>query len=248
MGKSSKAERALADRATAAGLGVSADEFKHVRAQLGRAESGLAALSKGERQQRTARRLKISVEELKSLRQALAGQPPAPRARLAARQIAGLPDLSIAPVPTTRQLGTPSVVRRGAPGISATSRVFITPEGDVVHIERDCHGTRGFRRVREPDPKVTPALLRDAACRDRRACLICCEGAASRYDTELNRLHGLRGARLGGRAPSGQAASRGHGQVTRTSSKRNKAKRRGRPVVPTPKRKKGTGYWVWASS
>lgn len=236
----SKSAKATKTAHLAASLAVTPKDLEHVRAQLGRAESGLAGLTSARRREATARRLGLSVAELKALRSTLGGSGATTIGQSAIRQVAGLPHLSIAPRPVAAR---PS--RSGAPPgrLSGTSKVYVTREGEVIHCFSDCQATRGFRMSSEPDPEVREAFLRDAVCRDRRACLVCCVGTANGYDGLLDQLHGKRGARLSGqRGRPGKAWGLA---PTSAPGLRQSNTGRKRAAPPGPRTRGATDYWVW---
>jgi hypothetical protein len=228
--KSKQAER------LATALGLTLAELRALRRQIAVAESNLGGTPKPQRLALVARRLSITPAELQTLRSALAGgsRTGSTAARVLAGHVIGLPalkqTLGAAPPKTAARPST----RTSAGGVrvgrtpkffrdwNADTNVFVTTWGNAVHMYADCHGTRGFRHAREPDPIVYQARLRDPVCVGRRACRKCFDvwspSTIDRLDDLLEDLHGERrppsitarrqGTHSGSRAPASGSPSR----------------------------------------
>ena len=179
---SKKQQRRARDEQIARRLGVSVETLLEARNTVSSADQGLLHLPKPSRAAAASRRLGITVTELKMLRRGL-GEPNAPdldRVRSLLR--GGLSPAtkerphSSGPAQRYQQLGgrlsPPTGVNRKAQP-DAYTILFVTSWGNVVHLYYDCHGTRGFRHVGEPDNAVYKVEARDPCCRGRRVCRVC---------------------------------------------------------------------------
>jgi len=200
---------------------LSIDEFVALRTQVHAAESNLTGTGE-QRRTLAARRLSITGDELQVLRRAL-NVKDVPEAHTAQERQLAHHVVALAPLrtgfgqpaakaPPTRPGSSPGTVRpqvtpaRGAISPikrsivpskyrdwNASTSVYITPQGDVIHRYHDCHGMRGFRHPSEADPVVEIVSLRDPVCAERRACRKCFDWSPStlkQLDEFIEGLHG----------------------------------------------------------
>ena len=223
-------------------LGLSSGELKKLQKALADASAGIGPGVKGKnrRRQATARRLSITVPELVAIRRVLGGGAPTtdhPTARRAARQVLGVAGSLKATAKATQASAAVKNPRTSpATWPRPNQVVYVAPQGDAVHLDRDCPGFEPFGS----NPRVDRLELRDRRCGGRLPCRKCVDTLnSSRYRAMLSVLKDLHGTT----AESATAAGRRRKKQRSSSSKRKKSVVRGANSANRQRRE----YWVWAN-
>lgn len=215
--KRSKAEKAADQLRLAHRLGLSPKDLELLKSRVAIAWRNLPDVGKVERRKYAVARLRITQNEWAHLSRALTSRVPTDddfRAGLIGRGVIRSDlDLTRGQTASTSAVSsTPSTTRRRTSAAPTTSRpkprrysagragkqlgsgfrVYAIEFGDVVHLDNDCHGMRGFRHTNQPDPAVIIVGLDHPLCRDRRPCKKCFHSQELQVRTErdLAKFHG----------------------------------------------------------
>lgn len=193
---SKKSQKAARRSELARSLGVTVEQLNSAHRAESDATTGLAGVP--DKNAKVAKRLGITTSELKVLRKALSGTSVSKtQAASLIRTVAesGARAASPAGGVRPRPAATDASIRRAAGDepLPATTSVYVTTWGQVVHLHHDCPSARGFRHVGEPDPDLYKVEARDPSCKGRRVCGTCKNRAsvlARRIEYLLKSLHG----------------------------------------------------------